>query len=97
MPKKRGRPREQYRRSRGRPQIDKPPKDLKPRGRPRIINQPNDPKTRGRPNIERTPKAPQKKEGNQNQKVYQLKRRPRGRPRIYREGTIGRPEDIDYF
>ena len=39
----------------------------------------------------------QKKEGNQNQKVYQLERRPRGRPRIYREGTIGRPEDIDYF
>ena len=38
-----------------------------------------------------------KEEGSQSQNTEQVERIPRSRPRIYNEGTNGRPIDIDYF
>ena len=70
------------RRSRGRRSIDKPPKEPTQRGRPNIIKQPEEPHKHGRTP---TPKS------------EPVERRPRGKPRIYREGTIGKAKDIDYF
>ena len=54
----------------------------KQRGRPRIIKQPKEPQKRGR--------KPKPTSG-------PLEWRPSGKPRIYREGTIERPKDVDYF
>ena len=68
---------------RGRPKIDIPPKEPKPRGRPIIIKQPKEPKKRGMKPKPKTEPVD--------------KHIPRGRPRIYSEGTNGKPKDIDYF
>ena len=59
-----------------------------------MIKQPTDPKKRGRPNHEKRPKEPQKRGMKPKPNNEPVERRPRGRPRIYREGTTEMPDRL---